>query len=145
MRGRCTCGAVQYELTGEPIMAFHCQCRQCQKITGTGHSSEFAMLETQVCLTGKLAVYELTSDNGNSVYSHFCPVCGNPVFKKTDGFPGKMFIHASTLEQPQHYQPTKVYWHASSQPWDYVDPKLEVIQEQSTRKLQSAIDEVIGF
>ena len=129
MRGNCTCCAVEYEVTGEAKLSFLCQCRQCQKITGTGHSSEFMVKEEDVFLTGKLQVYELTSDSGNSVYSNFCPICGNPIFKKTDGYPGLLFIHASTLQEPQHYHPTRVYWHVSAQPWDYVDPDLEIIQE----------------
>ncbi|RYE59425.1 MAG: aldehyde-activating protein, partial [Rhizobiaceae bacterium] len=34
--GGCTCGAVRYTVTGEPVAMVDCQCRQCQRESGTG-------------------------------------------------------------------------------------------------------------
>ena len=30
---RCACGAIRYEIAAEPVMAGHCQCRDCQPAT----------------------------------------------------------------------------------------------------------------
>ena len=35
--GGCACGAIRYEITAEPIGMNDCQCRQCQRKSGTGH------------------------------------------------------------------------------------------------------------
>ena len=35
--GGCGCGAIRYEITGEPIVQNDCQCRDCQRKSGTGH------------------------------------------------------------------------------------------------------------
>src|SRR5437764_12460030 len=32
--GGCSCGAIRYESTAEPIMMFKCHCRDCQQATG---------------------------------------------------------------------------------------------------------------
>jgi hypothetical protein len=39
LKGSCLCGAVKYEVTGEPKRFFHCHCSRCRKATGTGHAS----------------------------------------------------------------------------------------------------------
>jgi hypothetical protein len=37
--GGCACGAVRYEISGEPVAMAGCQCRDCQRKSGTGHGS----------------------------------------------------------------------------------------------------------
>lgn len=37
--GGCACGAIRYETGSRPVFQNHCQCRDCQKRTGTGHGS----------------------------------------------------------------------------------------------------------
>src|ERR1700675_1321391 len=37
--GGCSCGKVRYEIAAAPIRGFQCQCRDCQRDTGSGHAS----------------------------------------------------------------------------------------------------------
>mgnify|MGYP000278790616 CR=1 FL=1 len=37
--GGCACGAVRYGIPGEPLARADCQCRDCQRKSGTGHGS----------------------------------------------------------------------------------------------------------
>ena len=39
LKGSCLCGAVKFEVSGEPRLFFHCHCSRCRKLTGTGHAS----------------------------------------------------------------------------------------------------------
>ena len=39
--GGCACGAIRYEVTGEPIVTFNCHCRDCQKTTGGAYTPVF--------------------------------------------------------------------------------------------------------
>lgn len=34
--GGCACGAIRYEISSEPLFSNHCQCRDCQRKSGTG-------------------------------------------------------------------------------------------------------------
>ena len=130
LKGSCMCGSVQYEIKAEPQLSFLCQCKQCQQITGSGHSAEFVVPSEATSISGVLKCYEMESDIGSTVSSEFCPTCGNPVFKKSSGYPGLLFFHAATLNTPELFKPQKVFWASSGQPWDYVDPKLEVMKTQ---------------
>lgn len=126
--GGCACGAIRYQSRDEPQFSFHCLCRQCQRVTGAGHASQFAVRADSVSIQGQLRFYKLTADSGNTVSSGFCPNCGSPVLKQSSGCPELLFIHASTLDHPSLFKPQKVVWSSGKQPWDYVDPSLEVLR-----------------
>ena len=37
--GGCACGVVRYQAAALPLLSLHCQYRDCQRMTGTGHAS----------------------------------------------------------------------------------------------------------
>jgi hypothetical protein len=37
--GGCACGAIRYATRHAPVFQNHCQCRDCQRRSGTGHGS----------------------------------------------------------------------------------------------------------
>ena len=39
MTGSCLCGSVRYEVSGEPLFARFCCCRDCQRQSGSGHAA----------------------------------------------------------------------------------------------------------
>ena len=120
------CGAVRYESKGEPQFSFHCQCRRCQRITGTGHASQLLLNINDTNISGDLKFYAHATEDGNTVSSGFCPHCCSPILTKTSGFPELLFFHAASLDDPSVFVPQKVLWSSSKQVWDYIDPHLEV-------------------
>ena len=126
LKGSCLCGAISYEVAGRPRASFLCQCRTCQKLSGSGHAAEFVVPEKRLTITGILRSYEMECDDGNSSTSHFCPTCGSPMLKRSTLLPDAVFIHAASLDDPSSFKPQQVFWHASAQPWDVVDHNLEI-------------------
>ena len=122
--GGCACGRVRYEITGDLGFSFHCHCRKCQRITGTGHASAFVVEAKALALTGTLAYFEQPSDSGHATRSGFCPGCGSPVLNRAERFPESRYIHAATLDDPALFKPERVVFRATAQPWDHVDPTL---------------------
>jgi hypothetical protein len=45
--GGCACGAIRYEIADEPIAMNDCQCRTCQKKSGSGHGSYLNLPQPQ--------------------------------------------------------------------------------------------------
>ena len=123
--GQCLCGAVSYVCSAEPKFSLMCQCRQCQKITGTGHSVQFAVDATSTKISGAVKFYALKTDSGNDVSSAFCGTCGNPIYKTTSMMPDTLVFHVSTLDNPALYKPQMVVYSDSAQPWDCIDPTIE--------------------
>ena len=82
LRGGCACGKVRYEVAAAWAFALLCKCRQCQRISGSGHAAQFAALAASTQIEGEVRYYEYTADSGSGVSCGFCPTCGNPILKK---------------------------------------------------------------
>jgi hypothetical protein len=122
--GGCLCGAVRYELDGDPIFAGHCHCRDCQKSTGTGHVSVVALPSSAVKMSGKTTAYSVTADSGQVYTRHFCPTCGSLVYGEPAAMPGVMTITAGTLDDSSVFQPQTVIFTRSRPAWDRLDSGL---------------------
>lgn len=126
LNGGCACGAVRYSITTEPGFSFHCQCRQCQRSSGTGHTSLFIVAKGSVTLNGEVKFYDQLADDGATVSRGFCPHCGSPIIGKTSGHADKFLFTAASLDDPTSFKPQQVMYHECAQPWDTVDPALLV-------------------
>lgn len=69
--GGCQCGAVRYQVRGEPFKAGLCHCADCRKVTGSSFLAFADWHLFQFTHTGEVSTYE-----GRS----FCPTCGSRVF-----------------------------------------------------------------
>jgi len=101
-----------------------CQCLQCQRITGAGHTAQFAVDAAKTSINGDVKFFDLTSDSGNMVKSAFCETCGNPVYKTTSMAPELIMFHAATLDDPSTYRPQMVVYSEFAQAWDHIDPDI---------------------
>ena len=64
--GGCACGAIRYEIDAEPLLMSDCQCRDCQRISGTGHGSYLSFAgRDKVTLSGEAQCRDATGDSGN--------------------------------------------------------------------------------
>lgn len=122
--GGCACGAIRYESKVDAKFSIICQCRQCQRITGSGHAASFAVPAESARVEGKITYYDQIADSGSTVSSGFCGTCGSPVLKKTTKVPQLLFFHAATLDDPSTFKPEMVVYESSKQPWDHVDPNI---------------------
>lgn len=122
--GQCACGQIKYTTNAEPEFTVICQCRQCQRISGSGHAAQFMVPVKDTSIEGDLKFYEMTADSGDMVSSGFCPNCGSPILKKTTKMPELYSFHAGSMDDPSLYKPQIVVYEESKQPWDYVDPDI---------------------
>ena len=123
--GGCACGAIRYAIAGEPMLMNDCQCRDCQRKSGTGHGSYLTFPSRKaVKLTGQATHWDMVGDNGNVKTRAFCPTCGAPVYMTTAAMPEVFIIHAASLDDPARYQPQAVIYRTSGHDWDHVDMAL---------------------
>ncbi|QNQ10273.1 GFA family protein [Sphingomonas alpina] len=123
--GGCACGAVRYEILAEPMVSNHCQCRDCQHKSGTGHGSYLTFAQRgDVALTGEATHWDLVGDSGNVKTRSFCPTCGSPVYLTFSAMPDLFTIHAASLDDPGRYTPQMVTYAVRGHAWDQLDPAL---------------------
>jgi hypothetical protein len=78
-RGSCNCGAVTFDVRGEPQGFSACHCGQCRKQSGHFWASAFAPAE-DITITGSPRWYRAS----DTAQRGFCPICGCFLFWKHD-------------------------------------------------------------
>ena len=122
--GGCLCGAVRYESTSEPTVTGHCYCVDCRKTSGSGHCSHVGLPDAALRVTGEVKFYDAPADSGNTVSRGFCPTCGSAIYSTNSGMPGMAFVRASSLDDPEVFQPQMVVYAGRAPSWDHMDPDL---------------------
>ena len=118
MTGGCLCGAVRYEARGAPLWSGFCHCRDCQRITGTGHSCYRGFPREAVTVQGETRGYGVTADSGHVSVRRFCPTCGSHIFGEAGNAPGTISIYAGTLDDPSLFKPANAVFVRSRPEWD---------------------------
>ena len=124
--GGCACGAIRFATSREPIFQNHCQCRDCQRRSGTGHSSYLTFPgRADMAITGELKTWTVKGDSGNEKAHAFCPTCGSPVYLTFAAMPDLIAVHATSLDDPGRFDPLVVTYGIRGNAWDAIDPTLQ--------------------
>jgi len=127
--GRCLCGAVQFTLTGEPLIARICWCRDCQHLAGNGTVNALFGAE-QFSVTGTLAQYASKAESGNLITRAFCPACGAHIYAQSSARPQVRVVRVGNLDDPSSIKPSANIWVGSAPDWACMDARLERIDRQ---------------
>ena len=122
--GGCHCGNLTYRSQSGQLLAGHCQCLNCRKISATGHASFMMLPMSAVTVSGEETTYEVTADSGNTVTRHFCPTCGTQVYSTNSGFPDAIFVTAASLDDPSIFSPQMLVYAKRGPAWDIIDPEI---------------------
>ena len=131
--GGCACGRVRFEIAAEPLFQNDCQCRDCQRNSGTGHGSYLTFPRKGVKQTGEAALWDIVADSGHAKTCAFCPACGSPVYMTFSAMPEVFTVHAASLDDPGRYQPQAVTYAVRGQAWDRLDPALPKLDRMPPR------------
>ncbi|MBI3503956.1 MAG: GFA family protein [Proteobacteria bacterium] len=131
--GGCACGAVRYEISAEPFAMFYCQCRQCQRDSGTGHGAHLAFPREAAKFGGKVGEWKMVGDGGMEKLRAFCPTCGSPVYMTFPGMPTHFGVSAASLDEPDRFKPQFVCWTAAGHAFDRIDPALPKFDKMPPR------------
>jgi hypothetical protein len=123
--GGCLCGAIRYEIEGEPLTSRVCWCRLCQYLS-SGNASVNAMYRReQVRITGTPATTEAIADSGNHMVRSFCPGCGTQLFSESRERPHLIVVRVGSLDDPGRIRPVMTIWTSAAPPWAVFDPATE--------------------
>jgi hypothetical protein len=124
--GGCSCGAIRYECTAEPIMMLKCHCRDCQQVTGGGFAPAVLVPTEAFRLTRGQLHYHFTPSIGRGKHKRgFCGQCGSRVTGgEFEGQSQSVGILAGTLDDPSWFQPQMDIFVSDAQPWGQMDPTI---------------------
>ena len=123
--GGCRCGALRYEVAAETMFMNHCQCLDCQQLSGTGHGSYLSFPIGHAVQMGPAVRRDLRTDSGSTKHHSSCAECGSPVSLTFSGMPGLFTVHAASLDDPSRFEPQAITYAERAQPWDRLDAALQ--------------------
>lgn len=116
--GGCLCGAVRFEVTGEPHVAGACYCRDCQYTSGGGAAyGEMYPADAVSVTRGELRDYVSRAESGSDVHRLFCPACGTHLISYNSANQRFRAIKPGTLDDPSGFRSQGSLWTRSAQPW----------------------------
>jgi len=104
--GGCRCGAVRYEVRGEPTAVGLCHCTDCRKETGSAFLAYADWPRAQFTVSGEYVTFE-----GRS----FCSVCGSRLFHL--GERQAEICIGSLDDAPTGLSPTREGWTIRREHW----------------------------
>ena len=116
--GRCLCGAVQVTAKAAPFRMAQCHCRDCQRNSGAGHTSNALFKEVDVEISGETKGYAVIADSGSTLTRYFCPACGSRMFGRNSARPGAIILSAGVFDDSDWFQPQMAFYAARRLPWD---------------------------
>lgn len=124
--GSCACGAVRYQVEGQPSNSMICHCQTCRRVSAapvvawvTFDKSSFAIVK------GKPSEYSSTAP----VRRTFCSSCGTQLTYQHKDHPATIDITTCSLEEPGVFPPTHHSWLSHDIVWVRFGDGLPVYQE----------------
>jgi hypothetical protein len=117
--GGCTCRAVRYRMTSQPLIVHCCHCRWCQRETGAAFALN-ALIEAErvLLLSGEPETLTIPSNSGKGQKISRCPRCRIAVWGNYAGFGDAVrFVRVGTLDEPDRLPPDVHIFTSSKQPW----------------------------
>lgn len=101
--GHCHCGALRYEVTGEPVYKALCHCGDCRRHAGAPAVGWAAFPAGALTVRAGTTKIYASSENGRR---HFCPECGTGLFYYNERtLPGLVDLQIATLDDPEAMAP----------------------------------------
>ena len=115
--GGCSCGAVRYRLTSDPLFTNCCHCLNCQRQTGSAFVINLLIETDRVeLLASDPQRVDVPRDDGSTQQVFRCPTCRVAVYSHY-GHPGIAFVRGGTLDEPASVEPDAHIYTRSKVPW----------------------------
>jgi hypothetical protein len=122
--GRCFCGAIAAEMTGEPFWICFDHDEDCRRAVGGPLAVWIGYRPAQVRITrGEPARFSRTA----GVVRTFCGRCGTSIGYGDAGLPDELYLSIGFMDRPERFPPAAHAGWAERLPWLHVADGLERI------------------
>jgi hypothetical protein len=102
LAGGCQCGAVPYEITGQPVSLYVCHCRACQKQSSSAFGISVIVKHSDFRVTrGEVEVWSRAADSGGTLACAFCPACGSLIWHEAVGATETISVKGGSMDEPR--------------------------------------------
>ena len=124
LAGSCLCGAVRFEISGDPLMMVNCHCSRCRRGRSAAYATNLFVLPEQLrWLEGESAVRVFDLPGAERFGINFCPTCGGAVPRLSARI-GRVNVPAGSLDGDPGMAPAYHIFVASKAPWVEINDDL---------------------
>ena len=117
LTGGCLCGAVRFELTEPPTVAYYCHCTRCQRRTGTAAAPGARVPPGSVrVLSGEDRIRRYVPEEG--LPKAFCGECGSALWAETRDDLQAVAVRMGAFDRDPGIRPTYRQFTAYAAPWE---------------------------
>ena len=104
--GGCLCGAIRYEVTGEPVRTAICHCNNCRRTTGSAFATNIFVHDGDLKIVkGAPKRFQHTTDSGATMTKEFCGDCGSPLFGYSSRGGGLKNVKVGSIDDARFVKP----------------------------------------
>ena len=128
-KGRCLCGSIEYEISGNMGVFQYCHCSRCRKFTGSAFAANiFVSFEQFQWTQGESNLGRYSPAETKYFATAFCKVCGSSMPWRSKGAK-VMVVPAGTLQGHPGIEPRQNIYCGSKADW-YQHPNTLVEHEK---------------
>lgn len=116
-KGGCLCGAVRFEVAGDPLSVSICHCESCKRVSGSAFSVNCIFPRDALTYLSHPATYVDRSDSGDPVHREFCSICGSSIRSRATATADFAMMKAGAFDMPECFTPTVEIYCRSALPW----------------------------
>ncbi len=115
-RVSCQCGALVLEAIEDPDFVIACNCRACQKRSGSPFGAVAYFRKDKTNVTGERKTWARAADSGRLLENYFCPGCGSTVCWTLEMRPDHIGATLGNFDTPAP-EPRRVVWLQEKSDW----------------------------
>jgi hypothetical protein len=117
-QGGCLCGAIRYQIVGQPFDADYCHCRQCQRSSGAVVMSWMDFKVNKVTwLIGTVTEFA----SSEKIKRGFCQQCGCSLSYRHQDYAEYITLSIASLDNPNLVSPNYHIYTDSQVKWLKID------------------------
>lgn len=116
--GACYCGEITYEAEVDPERVFVCNCRDCQRMSGSVMRVNVQVEDSDIDFSSEAAEYIKTAESGHQRAIGFCRNCGTAMHATSAGDGPRLYgVRVFTSNQRDQLLPKAQVWTRSRPHW----------------------------
>ena len=125
--GGCVCGAIRFQVQGQPYRIGLCHCFDCRKKHGAPLGAFAIFPADQVSFTGdEPGMYAISERSGH----YFCRRCGSPVYSRDEGS-DEIELFTGSFDSIDLFTPTYESWICRREEWLPTIPSVRHCYERN--------------
>ena len=112
----CQCGAFKADFEGDPDFVIACNCRACQKRTGSPFGTGAYFRKVQMTVAGESNSWRRTADTGRALENFFCPTCGTNLYWTLEMRPDHIGVAYGAFDTKLP-DPVRAIWMEEAHDW----------------------------